>query len=296
MDFSTLLDETKNNVVLLIGNGINRYHQTNNENSWTNLLLTLWNLFNSRDKTTIPKGLSLAEFYDIMELRYLRNGFHLNLQEEFCKQIGNWNPTVTHYRITQWAKTHEVPILTTNFDENLNNAGNCKLFYLGENRMSDYYPWDRYFSNKKLINIENGFGIWHMHGMKRYPRSLRLGLTHYLGAVGKVRGWINGGQKKSLYNQNFNEEWIGSSSWVHLIFSKPIIIFGLGLDSNEVFLRWLLIERRKYFLKYPSKEKKAWYIHPKTETDIGKLLFLKYVGVETLKTETLDDIYLTPWN
>lgn len=78
---------------------------------------------------------------------------------------------------------------------------------------------------------------------------------------------------KNVYN------WSGSKSWLHLIFNKSLCIFGLALDENEVFLRWLLIERKKYFRQFPDRVKDGWYIQVKSKTisdnEIGKRFFFK---------------------
>lgn len=50
-------------------------------------------------------------------------------------------------------------------------------------------------------------------------------------------------------------EWDGAASWLHIVFNSPLLIFGLGLEENEVFFRWLLIERARYFKKFPIEEK-----------------------------------------
>lgn len=69
------------------------------------------------------------------------------------------------------------------------------------------------------------------------------------------------------------------------------MILGLGLTETEVFLRWLMIERAKYFKKFPHLRKPAWYVHVQTEHDEGKALFLKAVGFEPLAVTSYDEIY-----
>jgi hypothetical protein len=76
-------------------------------------------------------------------------------------------------------------------------------------------------------------------------------------------------------------------------------MFGLGLEENEVFIRWLLIERAKYFKKYPERRKKTWYVVPQMEQPdsrmAGKMYFLRSIGFEIMETRNYDDIYAGPW-
>jgi len=296
MDFQQIINKNENNVALIIGNGINQYEHSNGNQSWKKLLLNLWNKFRTNPKSRVPEGLSLCEFYDILELSLYGKPNKIDLQEEFCKETRNWYPTQTHHKIVNWAIIHQIPILTTNFDNTLSKAGNCSMFRFNKDRFTDYYPWESYFSVNELLDPLSGFGIWHINGMQQYYRSLRLGLTHYMGSVERVRNWLHKGNESSLFFGKDNINWRGAFSWTQIIFNKPLIIFGLGLDYNEVFLRWLLIERQKYFQKFPDRAKPAWYIYPKSEqNDKGKLFFLKWTGVKPIMTDGFDDIYKLNW-
>ena len=74
---------------------------------------------------------------------------------------------------------------------------------------------------------------------------------------------------------------------MHVFFHKPLLVFGLRLGSDEVFLRWLLIERARYFAKHPERRKKGWYVCPAHDKDWseGKDMFLRSVGLEPVKVE-----------
>jgi hypothetical protein len=161
--------------------------------------------------------------------------------------------------------------------------------------MSSFYPWDRYYGLEKLSNVDSGFGIWHLHGMMDYSQSLRLGLTHYLSAVSRAKKFLRDIRNNPLLLNQQTNSWDGSSTWLRLFFTKPVIIFGLGLESSETFLRWLLIERWRFFLEHPRFEKNAWYICPNDEVDKGKTLFLFNIGISELYTENYNEIYLEPW-
>ncbi|MDP1619711.1 MAG: hypothetical protein Q8M12_01790, partial [bacterium] len=85
--------------------------------------------------------------------------------------------------------------------------------------------------------------------------------------------------------------WAGASTWLQILFHKPLLIFGLALAENEVFLRWLLIERAKYYKKFPDRRQEAWYVHTPSEDDLGKLFFLTGVDVQLVEVKNYDEIY-----
>ena len=72
-----------------------------------------------------------------------------------------------------------------------------------------------------------------------------------MGSVQRARTWLHRGEA-NLFNAKNRPDWDGARTWVHLMFNKPLLIFGLGLTETEVFLRWLLIERARYFRRFPS--------------------------------------------
>jgi len=135
-----------------------------------------------------------------------------------------------------------------------------------------------------------GFGIWHINGMEFYHRSIRLGLSHYMGSVHRARTWLHRGNERRLFSGKHADDWPGAKTWLQIIFSKPLIIFGLTLAENEVFLRWLLIERAKYFQKFPQRRKSAWYLYTGEEHP-GKSFFLQGVGITPVRASDYEELY-----
>jgi len=176
-------------------------------------------------------------------------------------------------------------------------------FYIKQQRLSSIiylspivYPWECYFAQKEINDVLNNFAIWHIHGSKHYPRSIRFGLDDYMGMVQKARAFIRG--KYGLGRKNLSQAWRGSNTWLNIFFNKSLFIFGLGLNQNEVFLRWMLIERKRYYLMHPSKAKFGWYIDIKehSSTDEGKKFFLERLGVKVLSFDTKKDFYMNFWD
>ena len=203
-------------------------------------------------------------------------------------------------------------MLTTNFD---NTLGKALSYYTPQRitdpqqKFTDYYPWNSYYGPSDLDDPCSDFGIWHVNGLERYHRSIRLGLLHYMGSVQRVRGWLHGGKRPlfSSKDQNSNP-WLGSKTWLHIMFNKNLLFFGIGMEENEIFLRWLLIQRERYFQFWERKgdtkrRKHAWYIYTDERTNkctnectdecikSGKLFFLERVGVVPIKVCNHDCIY-----
>jgi len=287
--FDGLLRRHANDCALLIGNGINR-HGGPRTNSWDRLLLEI-----ARDCAinlrSVPPGTALTEFYDILELKSTART--TTLQAEFCALMKHWRAQAHHRRIMGWARRHDVPVLTTNFDEVLSAAADARFLRPRQETFTDFYPWECRFAHQLHPSPCGGFGIWHINGMARYRRSIRLGLSHYMGSVHRARGWLHRGSG-SLFDGKNRVNWEGKASWMHLVFNKPLVIFGLALEENEVFLRWLLIERARYFSKFPDRSHPAWYVYPHKPDDDrepGKLFFLEGIGVRPVRVASYDAIY-----
>lgn len=175
----------------------------------------------------------------------------------------------------------------------LEHAAGCTLFRPTDRSFTDFYPWECHFADQEVENPCAGFGIWHINGMAQYARSIRLGLTHYMGSVQRARGWIHSGDRR-LFGGKERAYWQGHRSWLHVIFNKPLLILGLGLQENEVFLRWLLIERARYFAKFPKRAQKAWYVHKpdsKDGAEAGKHFFLEELGIRCVRVADYSEIY-----
>jgi hypothetical protein len=287
----SFLSEYKSNIALVIGNGINRYGSSKLEDSWHDLLLKLAAPYFTEGLPSIPNGVSLTEFYDVLDLKSQRLVSEKTLQNKFCDFMETWQPEPHHRRIVKWAKDSDVPILTTNFENILSKTEDFSLKRTKTSGFTDYYPWENYYSYKEISDPSKEFGIWHINGTQHYHRSIRLGLTHYMGSVERARSWIHKGNESSLFSGKDVVDWRGFSTWLHVVFNTPLLIFGLGLEENEVFFRWLLIERARYFKKFPARVKDAWYVHVGDFKSEGKRFFLEGIGIKLIQVGSYDEIY-----
>lgn len=294
ISLQTILTTHADELALIIGNGINRYNSDSGLNSWDSMLLDLWIRHTDDDPKDIPLGISLTEFYDALDLSSTSKT--KNLQKEFCDFLVGWNAKPHHQAIMNWAKKHSAPVLTTNFDETLSDCAALDLHHTDAVRFTDFYPWASYFSAGEIKNPAQEFGVWHINGIKRYSRSIRLGLSHYMGCVERARTLIHKGGEGRLFADSNHGKWNGHNTWLHIIFNNDLLFIGLGLDTSEIFLRWLLIERAKYFKTFPERAKKAWYVHAGRDLSQGQTIFLKSVGCEIIKEESYDALYGDCWS
>ena len=281
-------------VALLIGNGIHLY--PNGGHSWNALVerLARDNGFASPEKA---KNLAMPEFYDLIDLgRPAEKGPKTAsqaypLKRQFCDGMEQWQPSPHHRGIVEWASRHGSPILTTNFDLALSDAVQAESRSLfrprgSRKRSTAYYPWEKYFAHVPLERPCDGFGVWHINGFISHLQSIRLGLSDYMGCVTRCRPWL-------LDAREF-PHWAGEDTWLDILFKMPLVVFGVGLEGQEVWLRWLLIQRAALYKKRGGERPPAWYVYPKREDDERqreKRFFLECLGVEPYEVADYSAIY-----
>lgn len=234
--------EQHQRVAFLIGNGPNLAASI--MPSWKDLLASA----SDRPIAFDVDGLTNTEVYDLVEL-HSENG---NAVKERVKAKLELLPTYNldiHRRLMEFARAHNSPVLTTNFDESFEKSIAAQVFHIDSKGFTRFYPWKTYYGHEQLISPIDGFGIWKIHGDVHYKDSIRLGLTDYMGSAERARRLIHNGPDR-LFQGKRQQFWKGHQTWLHIWFNLPIVIFGLGYGVDEVFLRWLLIERRRYLNIY----------------------------------------------
>jgi len=283
-------DIIKNNqtdLAFVIGNGVNRYNNSDTI-SWKQMLTEMWrtqngDIFNEQNL----QGLSLTELYDLISLNSSET---MTLKDFVVEKTNSIKRSNTHDFLLKKFQKLDVPVLTLNFDQLLEH-GLSKFELIGKKKFTDYYPWNIYYSSKKLQSPLDSFAIWHINGMTSYKRSIRLSLSEYMKQVVRTNSYIQEGVSLENCDQKNTNNWNGFNTWLHVIFNKSLFIFGLALNQDEVFLRWLLIQREKYFKKYPDRVKKSWYICPKNDIITGTKFFLQQLNFQIIELDTYTDIY-----
>ena len=291
-----IIKANQDSIAFVIGNGSNRYFGNGVLLSWEGLLKQVWEMNSSCSKSfsSVPSGISNTEFIDALQIELIRNGIDFNkIKKDIASIVGVWKPISSISTMVQKIESIQTPLLTTNFDllfEFAFGMSERKLPLRGK-RATDYYPWNYYYGKKgmKLLSSPNdGFGIWHVHGMATHPRSIRIGLNDYMGLVERSRGII----QKNYLGNNF----IPTNTWLDIVFSKSLFIFGLGLETDEVFLRWLLLQRAKYNEIYKAGLK-GWYVTCAKHDTVspGKRLYLESIGFEIIEVATANIVYEDIW-
>ncbi len=289
---------SSNKITLVIGNGINLFRQPDGNDSWKNLLCQICDDYNFAEGKHYLDAISLVEFSDLLQLHISQAGNNASVQKTFCEKLENWEFGDHHKEISEWAARKSVPVLTTNFDTTLSDSCNAELMHyktVDTPKFTDFYPWSKYYGTRPIDKPHNSFGIWHINGMQIHIRSIRLALSHYMGSVHRARSWMHRGGNERLFGSvNSLDRWKGKVTWLDTFFKNDLLIFGLGLGAQEVFLRWLLIERKRYYLKFKELERKAWYICTTDEEIPERKFFLSKVDVATVALDSHDCIYRSP--
>lgn len=304
IDIRNIILENQDNIAFIIGNGIH-YQYKDCDISWEQLLKDLWNDYVGK-KRNIPEGTSFTEFYDILELNRFwgnngvipRNSAQLIQQRNSVKQsvidkFPHKDSDKLRLRVCiERIRSLNAPILTTNFDTYISDSVGAtphKLKPTGNQyKFTDFYPWNMYYSDKEIDNPLDDFAVWHINGTCKYPRSIRLGLSDYMGSVERARKMTQGNKLEEYFYGKNQSYWKGYNTWLHIIFNKSLFIFGLGLEENEVFLRWLLIQRTKY-CKMHNKSHKGWYIDKGIRK--GKRFFLEQLGFNVINISDYNTLY-----
>lgn len=274
--------EKHEKAALLIGNGPNLAAQI--MPSWKQLLTSV----SSPPIHFNVEGLSNTEVYDLVAL-HSRKGH--DVKEHVIRElaISPEQSLPIHQRLMELAQAYNAPVLTTNFDSAFEKSIDAKQVKINSKGFTRYYPWKTYYGFQQHESPTDGFGIWKVHGDVRYKDSIRLGLTDYMGSVERARGMIHKGSSRLFRSKRKGSSWTGQDSWLHIWFNLPVIIFGLGFGADEVFLRWLLIERRRYF----NYHKKPMHVYFVSKEDVPPATenLMENLGVTMISIQEYSELY-----
>lgn len=298
--------EIKKGSAIILGNGLNNYqNMSSKETSWKDLLISLSAKQDIQSYLEL-ENISYPEVFDMIcflegetEKRYK------NLKPGIIAKIKEWQSTDTHKNFTDFCIKNNIPILTTNYDTTLvteelmkenkriTKCSRGKKYSpqkIAGKSFSDFYPWFSYYSNHKISDVLDEFGIWHIHGFWFYKRSLSIGASDYASNIARLNRFLY--SNEGLYKTDL-EKWRGKDSWLDIFFHKDLFIIGLSLDEQETSLRWLLMERERYFRKFPERCKKTVYVYSKENSELldKKRIFLKILNIEVLEFQTYEEIY-----
>jgi hypothetical protein len=323
-----ILAREKANLALLLGNGINLTSGASGGISWDQLMENLIasaaansprpSETTARLKRLLERGdngvtaASLPEVFDIIEatgtiqaVATKQPSDQLDLQSRIAQMLKGMKPGAPHKAVARWAIQSQVPILTTNYDHCFQDALDrkaCKKQRFGNGKPhSDYYPWDRYYAPNKIADPANAFAVWHIHGDQDLKRSIRAGLDQYMGMVERLRKLKRSVAKEILRGPNedgLRDPAFHAAPWLRTFMGKKLWIQGLGLRAAEVSIRWLLVQRFRYWRRYKPAHRleSGWYVHGPTD-GTGQLekerrIFFESVGLKVIEIATPDEAYV----
>ncbi len=152
--------------------------------------------------------------------------------------------------------------LTTNYDYTFEKA-----IKLEPNKLSteEIYSLRRKRSYKTKGRIKR---LWNIHGEIDHPKSIMLGLDHYVGSVSKIDSYVKGRYKHTVGGKSISvlpmvDKIQGNkfchTSWIDFFFSSNIHIIGFSLDYSETDIWWLLNKRARYAVECKVKNKIYFY-------------------------------------
>lgn len=287
----SIAQQHKDDLVVLLGNGVNRHYHQNNCISWDQLLRDIESHVGLDEFMNDPKDPNVS----LIELAELSNKPLTNIKS-FIMDKFSAKGAIKSMKFIEDLNRLNIPILTTNFDKNIELSLKLKKFItphsIKGNGFTPKYPWNLYYANNKLESPLSGFGVWHIHGTIDYKDSICISLNDYVNLITKARKMI--GYATSIFSLPFFniEEWKSHNNWLNLFFNKSVLIIGLSLSQKELFIRWLLIVRSRYYTVHPGKKKPAWFVYREEDgLSAYDQYFFKNVGIEFLSAPNYDDIY-----
>lgn len=311
-ELKNVLSDRKKNLAFIFGNGINRYAwiqaSDNSDISWEGMLLNLWKDvcdedFLIRDYNNNPKipdeEITYTEFFNILENilqvenRKLPKNKRVGLKKRTKNYVIDHINSVKQYHIDlqrQLEKNFNCPVMTTNYDYNLGVGLEFDSKSQGAKHYSNNFLMESYRAKPEVTKPFQEFSVWHINGSLKFANSLRIGLSDYTSIISqasdRIKEWT-----VAVKSGSPNMDIGFYKSWLRMFFEKDLCIVGLSLDTNEILLRWLLIERKKYLDDNKLNGIHTWYVTRKGDVDVGMDFYLKYLGVELVALKDYDEVY-----
>jgi hypothetical protein len=296
-----ILMDQSSDCALVIGNGVIRAMERVGK-SWEDII----------EKISASRGMDFklddgsrhrlnhTEIFSALEMS---SRAYKTARKEFSECIEQMEDEISHERdaphrvVCEWASKNRAVVMTTNFDRVMQRIIGAKQKQHWGKWRSPQYPWSTYYSLEKTDSPLSGVSIWNIHGILDYKDSMRLGLSDYMGAVSRARKYFEeSGFFRSRDDRRAagSKQWKSTQTWLDLFFGRDLVFVGLALDSQEVFLRWLLIQREIYFRRNKKARRQTWYIAPREELGglyEAKYNFLKSIGVVVVEGPSYKILY-----
>ena len=306
-EFKEKISEYNGDFVFLIGNGINKF--MNNAVSWNDLLMHL-----IRDKglqlpeslKNVLKGdeskvyLTFPEIFSLANIEWEKqklpkdNSLKKEIILFFLKQKKPWASCA----LLDYAARTRKNIITTNYDFNIEKVLKINTAPTTLPNITDISKKSPYYYLFECFTKVDSAKVWHIHGHCGKSSSVKLGIDDYSNTFSyiKARLFRNG---LDHINPADGNQWYGFASCLGPFITKPLVIAGCGLQSDELLLRQLLLYNfRARNIKDTKRSPFPGGIYLSgPQKDKNKKAFLESLGFSFVEFENYSDIYNNDiWN
>ena len=315
-ELSACLKSMGDDFVFIIGNGINRY--LSDVPSWNELLQNVATAANIELSPEIAKvmaqkesdaGLNFPEMYSLIDTDFTaqkrvgeKNGGVKNkdtLKQHIADLLSSAEQFTKGYKrpckLLDYAGKNGKNIITLNFDYKIEDylnidhskrksvVGDCFV----DSRSVYNYLYDRFCGGPGAATV------WHIHGHCNKPGSIRISMENYTNTLSYIKKRFLG----SRYCDILKDDWCGRNSCLESFFTKPHVIVGCGLQSEEVLLRGLMIAkyRKMHIGSISDKCCSGIYLAKGGARDSkrqsAKYTFLRALGYDVIEFPSYREIY-----
>ena len=298
------LHDMGDDFVFIVGNGINKFLSA--APSWNELLTMVAEkegielpdpIKEALSKSESDAGLNFPEIYSLLDADLLSlkrdppNGkAGSSLKKSIAEHLRSGK---VNCKLLDYAQRTRRNIITLNFDYRIEDHLKIKHAKKKSSLQEDCPV----LAQSIYHYLFESFGgpatatVWHLHGHCNKPGSIRLGLEDYTNTLTYIKKKLLCSESRGICDPH-SRAWSGQPSCLQIFFTKPLVIVGCGLQSEEVLLRGLMLA--KYRKQRDNCRIPGVYLTKQSENDRrhqDKFAFLESLGYRIVEFSSYRDIY-----
>ena len=269
----------KNKQVLLLGNGLNRGFE---KASWKELICQVQDKYQCKytykQIEHLPFSMQIVAASDDHVDKAMRFLSEKMITDEICDD--------QRKLLNQYLALPFDTFLTTNYSFEIEQALGCPA-KPGKYRNAVHYikkctPREKQFGLYKRF-VVNEKAIWHIHGDFLAPNSIIMGQYYYGKALREYQNYLMWFMRRYYADPNNFVPY----SWLDYFMTCDVHIVGLGMDSAEMDLWWLLNCKKRNM-----PDTNVYYYEPSFEDDSKRSIMLTSYGVTIKKIQAEEKDYM----